>query len=208
MSRKKLFLMIPVGIVLIAALLFGWNLLNRQNREYGFAREVPEAEAALRMKVVETAQRYLGYNESDGTHKTIIDLYNAQEDLPMGYQVQYTDQWCAAYGSVVALQCGLTDIIPLECGCQRQVGLFQELDRWQEEDDYVPLPGDYIFYHTGHVLPGDCADWSDHVGIVVGVWKNYIKVIEGNCNEEVAYRIIPLGDNTIRGFGLPDYSAS
>ena len=58
---------------------------------WGFYRKVSEGEAALRMQVVQTAEGYLGCQESDGSHEAIIDLYNAHEPLAQNYTVQYTD---------------------------------------------------------------------------------------------------------------------
>ena len=179
--------------------------LQYANKEFGFPREVSEQERQLRLQVVQTAQGYLGYKESDGSHKKIIDRYNSQDVLPVNYAVQYTDKWCATFGSVVALDCQLTDIIPVECGCQRQIELFQDLGCWEEDDSYIPLPGDYIFYDSDHTGDGDCTDWADHVGIVIGVCEDTIQVIEGNYNKAVGYRYIPIDDMSIRGYGLPEY---
>lgn len=161
---------------------------------WGFYWKVSEEEAALRMQAVQTAESYLGCKESDGSHKEIIDLYNSHEPLAMDYEVQYTDSWCSTFVSAVAIQCGLTDIIPTECGCERQIGLFQDIGRWEEDDNTIPLPG-------------DCTGWSDHVGIVVGTKWPFVKVIEGNKDDSVAYRVILLGDMQIRGFGRPDYAS-
>ena len=174
---------------------------------YDFAREVPEAEKALRLQMVQTAEKWLGCKESDGSFKPIIDLYNSHEPLAVGYLVQYTDQWCAAFCSAVAIECGLTDIIPTECGCQRQIALFEALGRWEENDSYIPLPGDFIFYALNNAEENNTA-WSNHVGIVVGTHGNSIKVIEGNYNESVSYHVIRVDDVTIRGYGLPDYASA
>lgn len=174
---------------------------------YGFAREVPEEEQNLRMLVVQTAQSWLGCNEKDGSFKPIIDLYNSHKPLAVGYLVQYTDQWCAAFGSAVAIQCELTEIIPTECGCQRQIALFEALGCWEEDDDYIPLPGDFIFYSLNNTSENNTA-WSNHVGIVVGTSGNKIQVIEGNYNESVAYHVVSVDDVTIRGYGLPDYASA
>ena len=107
----------------------------------------------------------------------------------------------------VSIRCGLTDILPTECSCERLIGLFGELDCWQEDDNYTPLPGDIIFYDWDEKWPGDCTGWADHVGIVVGTKWPFVKVIEGNRDDAVAYRVIPLGEIHIRGYGLPDYAA-
>ena len=173
---------------------------------YGFAREIPQAEQTLRMQVVQTAEKWLGCNEADESFKPIIDLYNSHKPLAVGYVMQYSDQWCAAFESAVAIQCELTNIIPTECGCQRQIALFEALGRWEEDDAYVPLPGDLIFYATKNTAENNTA-WANHVGIVVGTYGNKIKVIEGNYNESVAYHVVSVDDVTIRGYGLPDYAS-
>ena len=173
---------------------------------WGFYRRLPEPEAALRMQVVQTAESYLGCNESDGSHLPILERYNSHQPLAVGYTVQPTDSWCAAFVSAVSIQRGLTDIIPTECGCQRQIGLFQQLDCWEEQDGAIPLPGDLIYYAWDDDPRGDCTGWADHVGIVVGTCWPFVKVIEGNKDDCVDYRIVSIWNNTIRGYGLPDYS--
>ncbi len=205
MKRKRQYKPIVAAVSVLAALCaisahYLWD-------PWDFYWKVGDAETALRMQVVETAQRYLGYNEADGSHRQIIDLYNSQDILPVGYVVQYEDSWCSAFVSAVALECGLTDILPTECGCERHIGLFQELGRWEEKDAAIPLPGDLIFYDWDQTRPGDCTGWSDHVGIVIGTKWPFIKVIEGNKDDSVSYRVIPMGAITIRGFAKPDYAA-
>lgn len=173
---------------------------------WGFYWKVSDEEAALRMTFVETAEKYLGCRESDGSHRKIIDRYNAHEPLAMGYQVQYTDSWCAAFVSAIAIECGLTDIIPTECGCQRQIELFRHLGRWEESDSMIPLPGDLIYYDWNIEKKGECTGWADHVGIVVGTKWPYIQVIEGNLKDSVGYHSLRIDDVQIRGFARPDYA--
>ncbi|MBQ7001147.1 MAG: CHAP domain-containing protein [Oscillospiraceae bacterium] len=173
---------------------------------WGFYWKVTPEESQLRLSLVETAQGYLGCKESDGSHKAILALYNAQEVLPVGYAVQETDSWCSTFVSAMAIEAGLTEIIPMECGCQRHIGLFQEIGRWIEEDGHIPLPGDLIFYDWDVKRQGESTGWADHVGIVVGTKWPFVKVIEGNKDDAVSYRILRLGDMRIRGYGVPDYA--
>lgn len=173
---------------------------------WGFYWKVPEAEADLRLFYVSEAEQFLGCNEADGSHKAIIDLYNSYQPLAQGYAVQYTDSWCSAFVSAVSIHCGLTEIIPTECGCQRHIELFQELGYWNENDNAIPLPGDLIFYDWDMTERGESMGWSDHVGIVVGTKWPFLKVIEGNKDDQVTYRILPLGDQSIRGYAHPDYA--
>ena len=165
---------------------------------------IPE-EMALRNIVVSAAESHFGQKEADGTHKEIIDFYNMQQYLPRGYEVSYTDSWCAVFGSVIALELGLTEMIPVECSCEQQIQLFAAVDQWIETDWYLPKPGDYIFYDWNYATKKDSRGWSDHVGIVVKTIGPVIQVIEGNKEDSVAYRYLFLNDPTIRGFGVPDY---
>lgn len=191
-------------IVLALALLS----IYRNTASYGFAREVSEAEKAQRMEVISAAESWLGMREGFAGHEELVQIYNSHEPLPQGYEMSVDDNWCAAFASVAAIQTRNTDIIPTECGCQRQIGLWQELGRWEEDDGYVPLPGDYIYYAWDEGWSfGDCTGWADHVGIVVGTAGPFVKVIEGNYDDQVAYRTILIGNYQIRGYGLPDYSS-
>lgn len=203
MKKTKKILTVFLVLLMIASAIGAHYLLD----PWGFYWKVPEEEAALRMQVVEAAEGWLGAKEEDGSHRAIIDLYNSHEPLAVGYTVQYTDSWCSTFVSAVAISCNLTDIIPTECGCQRHIGLFQDLGRWEERDTVIPLPGDIIFYDWDETDPVDATGWSDHVGIVVGTKWPFIKVIEGNYDDCVQYRIIPFWDLRIRGYGKPDYAA-
>jgi len=175
---------------------------------WGFYRPAPEREAQLRRELVRTAQSWLGANEADGSHRAILDIYNSHEPLALGYTVTDSDSWCAAFVSAAAIEAGLTDIIPTECGCQRQISLFDGLGSWEEDDNAVPQPGDILYYDWDQKHPGEATGWSDHVGIVVGIKWPFVKVIEGNKDDCVSYRVIPMGHKSIRGYGLPDYAGT
>lgn len=175
------------------------------NIPWGFARDVSLAEQQQRLAFIAAAEKWLGCNGADNSHRQIIDLYNSHSPLAQGYQVQYDDSWCATFVSAAAITCGITDILPTECGCERQIKLFQELGCWEENDSYVPLPGDVIYYCSSSDISSDCTGWSDHVGIVVGTFGSFIKVIEGNYLNSVAYRYIRVDHMTIRGYGLPAF---
>ena len=165
-------------------------------------------EQELRSKVVATAKSFLGYSEAAGSHKKIIDIYNAHEPLAVGYKVKYTDEWCATFGSVVAIQTGLTSIIPTECSCPRQIELWKKKNRWEEDDNYLPQPGDYIYYNWNDPKPStDNIGPAAHVGIVYAVAGSQIQVIEGNYKNSVAIRTITRNAQYIRGYGRPDYAS-
>lgn len=156
-------------------------------------------------KVIAQAQAWLGYNESDGTHKKIIDVYNNQKPLPVGYKVKYTDAWCATFVSAVAVKLGYTDIIPTECSCPRMIELFKKKGIWVENEDRVPNSGDIIFYDWEDNGVGDNKGSADHVGYVEKVSGNIITIIEGNYKNAVTRRNIAVNGKFIRGYGVPKY---
>lgn len=164
-------------------------------------------EQELRQKVVGIAQSYIGCKESDGSHRKIIDLYNSHKPLARGYAMKYTDAWCSTFASAVAIVAGLTDIIPTECGCEKHIQLFKKIGSWQENDAYVPSPGDYVFYDWDDSGAGDCTGSADHVGIVEKVSGQTITVIEGNYSNSVKRRNIAVNGRYIRGYGVPKYSS-
>ncbi len=170
--------------------------------------DVTQDASGQRDKVVAQAQSWIGKKESDGSHKEIIDVYNSHKPLARGYSVKYTDAWCATFVSAVAIKCGVTDILPTECGCESMIGLFKNLGEWVENDAYIPSPGDVIFYDWQDSGSGDDTGYADHVGIVEKVTKNTITVIEGNYSDSVKRRKLQVNGQYIRGFGVPKYAAA
>ena len=211
MKTKKTWLRLPLRMLGILALAAAVYLIAPRlvpAEWFGFAYEVPAEEARARMKLVDTACGWAGVREDDGSHRFIIDLYNTLDPLPVDYTVTYDDAWCAAFVSAAALESGMTDIIPPECSCSRQIKLFQDLGRWEEDDGYQPLPGDIIYYDWDLPRSIDCTGWPEHVGIVVGTYGPYIRVVEGNMDDGTAgFRTIMQNDWCIRGYGLPDYAS-
>lgn len=202
--RKRIRKILFIPLLLAVAALICVCVIHQGN--YSFARSVGDDERQLRMQVVSTAECWLGSDEGSDAHGQILTIYNTHQPLAQGYEMTASDNWCAAFVSTVAIECGLTDIIPTECSCQRQIDLFQEIGCWVEDDGYEPLPGDIIYYcNSDRDLTGDCTGWSDHVGIVVGTWGPLVKVIEGNNGDSVKYRFISLDAPGIRGYATPDY---
>lgn len=158
--------------------------------------------------LLEQAREWLGCRESDGTHQKIIDIYNHHNPLARGYQVQYTDAWCATFVSACAIKTGMTDIIPTECGCGQMIDLFKKIGEWDENDARIPNPGDIIFYDWNDYGQGDNTGWPDHVGVVEKVTGNVITVIEGNKNDAVERRNLMVNGRYIRGYGVPKFEAS
>lgn len=165
-------------------------------------------ENEIRQQVVDTVVGWLGRKQADQSHKPIIDLYNSHLPHPRGYKMTLQADWCAATVSAVAIQLGLTDIMPVECSCSEMVRLYQKLGRWVEDDDFVPHPGDVIFYSWRGDNVSDNQGWPRHVGIVTGVNGTSLTVTEGNMGTGiVGVRNIRIGAKDIRGYGIPDYAS-
>lgn len=164
-------------------------------------------EKELRQKFVNKAIEYVGVAEGSSKHKYIIDTYNKIVPLPVNYKVKYTDAWCATFVSAIAKLCGLLDVVPAECSCNRQIALAKKMGIWVENDAYVPKTGDIILYDWDDNGIGNDTGSSEHVGIVVSVSGNTIKVIEGNYNDKVGYRNIAINGRYIRGFICPKFAS-
>lgn len=156
-------------------------------------------------ELIKQALEWLGKQEMDGSFKEIIDTYNSHKPLARGYKVKYTDSWCAAFISALAIKCNATDIIPTECSCQKMIDLFKKLGVWIENENRTPNPGDIIFYDWQDDGEGDNKGWSDHVGIVEKVSNGKITVIEGNISNKVGRRTIAINAKCIRGYAAPKY---
>lgn len=172
-------------------------------------------EAELRAKVAETAEKFIGVIKGSVRHKEIIQIYNdGAKPLPRGYKMTTNDAWCACFVSSVSIQCGMTDIMPLECSCGQMVKLYQKLGRWVENDAYRPQIGDVLFYFwndPSNYKTTDQTGSPNHVGIVVETDGDAFTVVEGNRTisgvSQVAYRTMQVNGRYIRGYGIPDYAS-
>lgn len=140
--------------------------------------------------ILDIARGWIGRKESNGTHKEIIDVYNNHKPLARGYKVKYTDSWCATFVSACAIKANYTDIIPLECSCNKMIEKFKNMGRWTEDDGHVPHLGDVIFYDWQDNGKGDDRGSSEHVGYVEKVENGKITVIEGNKSDSVSRRVL------------------
>ena len=158
-------------------------------------------------QILTKAKAYLGATTGSATHKAIIDKYNGVKPLPVGYKVTYTDDWCDAFISALAIETGAVDIIGRECGVQRHIDIFKQKGIWFEDGRITPKVGDIITFNWD--------DWStanngfaDHIGIVESVANGQITTIEGNTDRAVKRRTYQVGNGFIRGFARPKYAAA
>ena len=155
--------------------------------------------------VLNVMRSWLGFNESNGKFKQIIDLYNSVKPLPRGYAVKYTDEWCDTCVSAAGIKAGAESLIGRECGVEKHVDIFKSKGIWIEDGSITPQPGDIIVFNwDDNTQPND--GYSDHIGYVETVSNGVITTIEGNTSQSVARRTYKVGHGNIRGFARPKYS--
>lgn len=162
---------------------------------------------ATAQDVLNVMKSWLGYNETNGKYKQIIDLYNSHKPLARGYAVQYDDEWCDTTVSAAAIKANAVDLIGTECGVEEHVKIFKSKGIWNEDGTVTPEVGWIIVYNwDDSTQPND--GYSDHIGYVLKVVGNTITAIEGNKNGAVATRELSVGCGYIRGYAMPKYSSS
>lgn len=186
------------------------NYLKSSNPTPNVLQKV-EAKQYSRDVVVAKINSWIGKKESNGSHKSIIDIYNrygATHGYPRGYKVKYTDSWCATTVSAVFIDCGYADLAPIECGCPSYIKLAKKMGIWKEDDNYAAQPGDIILYDWQDNGKGDNVSEADHIGIITAVNGSMFTVVEGNKSDSVSRRSIARNAKFIRGFVAPKYTTS
>ena len=117
----------------------------------------------------------------------------------MGYN--YRIEWCACFISWLAEKLGITDIIPVDMSCNRQISKFKNMGVWHTDRNFQS--GDIVYYDWD--ISGD----ADHVGIIEKVNGMSLTVIEGNNgnypNDRVRRREISSASSLIFGYARPKY---
>ena len=158
-----------------------------------------------REAAVAQALAWVGHS---GCHQEIVELYNQQEQLPRGYAMKTSDNWCAATDTAIAVKLGYLTFMPGECSVGKMVELYQALGRWVEDDNFLPRPGDLVCYDWQDSGSGDNVGWPDHIGMVVAVDSGVLTVAEGNMAGGVMGKTtIVAGGRYIRGYCCPDYES-
>ena len=144
-----------------------------------------------------TCKKYLGAKEGTSKHRKIVDMFNSSKLKT--FPISYSDAWCSAYISAMAIESICTDIIPISANCDEMYRKGVVMGIAIPKDKWIPKMGDIVFY-----------DWDlngklDHVGVVDTFSKNIIHVLEGNKNYSVAYRVINYKNATITKIIRPRY---
>ena len=164
-----------------------------------------------RQAVVDLVESWVGKKESDGSYKSIIDIYNSfTGKLPRSTKMEYGWAWCACTWSALAVALKYTPIMPIEISCYYLIEAAKEMGVWVENDAYVPNIGDAVLYDWEDTGKGDNTGNPDHVGAVTYVNKSagYFVVTEGNYSDSVKKRTVSINGRYIRGFITPKYDTT
>lgn len=167
-----------------------------------------------RDKMVAQMKSYLGAATGNAKHRHIVDTYNAfvasGKTKGSKYKMKYTDPWCATTVSACAIECGYAEqLIPVECSCTRMIKLMMPMDIYEPDDNYIPAPGDVIFYNwgaTSEAQDNGADGIANHVGLVIECDGKNLVAIEGNYNDKCQTRKIKVGWKYICGYGVPKYT--
>jgi len=153
-------------------------------------------------KILDLAISHIGKNEKNKGDDYFINLYNSVASTSFAMTVA----WCAIFVTAIARLAGVSvNIIPNFASCDIGKSWFQKKGRYYKSryygGTYTPVPGDIVFYSSKRTQND-----STHVGYVVSVLGSYLKAIEGNKADAVAYREIKLSDGYIIGYAHPEYA--
>ena len=65
-------------------------------------------------KLIRVAQSYLGTSQWSDDHLAMVDAYNSVSPIPVGYAVQYSDDWCDIFVTVCGDEAGISHLIGRE----------------------------------------------------------------------------------------------
>ena len=163
-----------------------------------------------RNEIVKIAKKYVGCKQGSDRHKELVNKFNSIR--PHGEVGNYSCAWCAITYTAIMAMAGLTrKQVPMSYNCGRLIDDAKSLGIWEENDAFIPEPGDGIIYYWNDSGKGDCRSGASHVGTVEKVdrQKKVSTVIEGNKGKTHACgrREIAFNGRYIRGFIVPKLSA-
>ena len=144
-----------------------------------------------------TRQDVVKKSKQIATHEKVVAEYNKISPLPVGYKLKLSDDWCAAYVTVVLHLCNYDKLN--ECSVPRMIAKARNLNIWITSY-YKPQPGDLVVYDWDYIKDGD------HIGIITDIDSSgYITVREGNKNNSIGLRVLKYSDSCITGYIAPKY---
>ncbi len=131
------------------------------------------------------------------THEEVVSSYNKIKPLPVGYLLKSSDDWCAAFVSVVFSYYNYTKIA--ECSVPRMIGLASDYGLLHDKT-YIPQIGDIVVYDWDSVKDGD------HVGIVINIDNMHLMTVrEGNKAGSIGNRVLFSNDKVVSYYITPKF---
>ena len=135
--------------------------------------------------LVDVARSQVGYKENE--FNFVIDDEGKKQGYTIyghWYGLSY-EEWCGMFASFCLYHAGISSSdVPREANCYRWMNALwtKYID---DEDNYLPRPGDLIFFHHDRVSTDP--NFPNHVGIVVDVDRENrkIRTVEGNSGKAV-----------------------
>lgn len=118
----------------------------------------------------------------------------------------FHNAWCAMFVSWCAYQANIsTSVIPKSASPIEIKNVLYNQGRHYLSaaygGSYTPVPGDLIFINNTPAAPG-------HIGIVVSVSGNTVRIIDGNWSDKVSDHQMSLTNTSIVGYGNPNYGSN
>lgn len=155
-------------------------------------------ENALRQQIVKRMNEDIGYKEVNGKSK---------------YGERYGDpyaQWCSWRNVGVYDDCGLISIIPKTGYCPTAKEWFLKSDKayYFVRGQYIPKPGDWIFFDYIDSKTKKRNGVPDHTGLVEGCDGRQVCTTEGNKSDMVKKCYYSIDHPDILGYGVPYFGAA
>lgn len=142
-----------------------------------------------------------GENENGSRNFVEYNRMYGKLDNGEGNGMSYGYSWCAAFVSWCLRHAGVPeDVAITEVSCRRMTDWYRERGAFHpRESGYTPKPGDIIMFHDGDGV-------AHHVGLVLGVSRGRVHVIDGNGREnDVSIHVYHHSSRAILGYCVPDY---
>lgn len=142
--------------------------------------------------IIHIAQGEVGYEEGENNSNKYGEFFDKNNRTWCAYFVS----WCAVQASIsttAITRSGDPHEIRNDLNSQGRYHLSQS-----RGGTYTPAPGDLIFMYDTPSAPG-------HIGIVVSVTGNSVRIIDGNYQNKVCDRTLALSHTDIVGYGNPNY---
>ena len=159
--------------------------------------------------LIAVARTQLGYRESSRDFSVNEDgKKQGYTRYGHWYGLPY-EEWCAMFVSFCLNYARVPAwAMPTESNCARWAKQLGE-NYVDDEDTFLPLPGDLIFFHHDRDGVNKDPNYPSHIGIVTKVEGNTVYTIEGNSGGAVRECVYDLDDPTIVGYAPmpenPDY---